>query len=77
MDFVSRGVALTYFYVFHIPSGLIQEWYITVNHGYILLSLYKFVIYDEVEMFHRVQHKHGFGHFIIRNAQAYKTVQLF
>ena len=37
VDFVSRGVALTYFYVFHIPSGLIQEWYITVTHGYILL----------------------------------------
>jgi len=31
VDFVSRGVALTYFYVFHIPSGLIQEWYITVH----------------------------------------------
>jgi len=77
LHFVSRGVTLAYFYVFHIPTGLIQDRYITVNHGYILLSLYKFIIYDEAEMFHEVQHKDGSGHFIVRNAQAYKTVQLF
>jgi len=77
VDFVSRGVAPTYFYIFHIPSGLLQEWYITVNHGYILLSLYKLIIYDEAEMFHQVQHERTFGHFIIRTAQAYKIVQVF
>jgi hypothetical protein len=74
VDFVSRGGAVTYFYVFRIPSGLIQEWYVTVNHGYILLSLYKFIIYDETEVFHHVWHKHRFGHFILRNVQAYKIV---
>ena len=77
MDFVSRGFPLNYFYVFHISSGLIQDRYITVNHGCNLLSLYKFIIYDEAEMFHEVQHKDRFGHFIIRTAQTYKTVQLF
>jgi hypothetical protein len=77
VDFVSRECALTYFYVFHIPAGVIEEWYMTVIHSYILLSLYNFVIYDEGEMFCQVQHEHGFGHFIMRNALAYKTVQLF
>ena len=75
--FVSRGVTLAYFYVFHIPTHLIEDRYNTVIYGCILLSLYKLIIYDEVEMFHEVQHKDGFGHFIIRNAQTYKTVQMF
>jgi hypothetical protein len=38
-DFVNRAGALIYLYVFLIPSGLIQEWYIVVRHDHILLIL--------------------------------------